>query len=182
MMAVVHSVDSAILQYLYALRSLPFTYFFIGVSEFGSVLTVVGLSVSLWMYLVWTKRYSYAIGLTVAIGVMGITVLLLKNLLQVPRPPVYYRAYPEDGFSFPSGHTSSSMALYGYVAYLSLRELPRKYSSLLVTLLFILIALVSISRLYLGVHYLSDVIAGFIVGISAVTLGVYARDHFTRRT
>lgn len=91
---------------------------------------------------------------------------LLKRILQRARP-TEYRIIQETGYSFPSGHSMISMAFYGYLIYLIYRYIKNKYIKWsLIVLLSILICLIGISRIYLGVHYTSDVLGGFLLSIS----------------
>lgn len=108
------------------------------------------------------------IGLSIISNIVIITVLnqLLKRILQRPRP-TEFRIVEETGYSFPSGHSMVSMAFYGYLIYLIYRYIKNKYVKwTLITILSILICLIGISRIYLGVHYTSDVLGGFLVSIS----------------
>ena len=91
---------------------------------------------------------------------------LLKRIVERPRPEGY-RIVEELGYSFPSGHSMVSMAFYGFFIYLIYKKVKNKYikwSSII--LISTLIALIGISRIYLGVHYASDVLAGFLISIS----------------
>lgn len=91
--------------------------------------------------------------------------IFLKNIIQRPRPNDF-RLISETGYSFPSGHSMISMAFYGFLIYLSIKYLKnKKMKIVLITFLSILIILIGISRIYLGVHYTSDVIAGFMISV-----------------
>ncbi len=108
------------------------------------------------------------IGLSIFSNIVIITILnqLLKRILRRPRP-TEFRIVEETGYSFPSGHSMVSMAFYGYLIYLIYRYIENKYIKwLLIVLLSILICLIGISRIYLGVHYTSDVLGGFLLSIS----------------
>jgi undecaprenyl-diphosphatase len=108
------------------------------------------------------------IGLSIFSNIVIITILnqLLKRILRRPRP-TEFRIVEETGYSFPSGHSMVSMAFYGYLIYLIYRYIKNKYIKwLLIVLLSILICLIGISRIYLGVHYTSDVLGGFLLSIS----------------
>ena len=108
------------------------------------------------------------IGLSIISNIVIITILnqLLKRILQRPRP-TEFRIVEETGYSFPSGHSMVSMAFYGYLIYLIYRYIKNKYIKWsLIVLLSILICLIGISRIYLGVHYTSDVLGGFLLSIS----------------
>lgn len=107
---------------------------------------------------------------------LGITILanlvisagmnnLLKIIIQRPRP-IGYRLIEETGYSFPSGHSMVSMAFYGYLVYLTYKHIKNKYLKyLLMIILNILILMIGTSRVFLGVHYTSDVLGGFIISI-----------------
>ena len=108
------------------------------------------------------------IGLSIFSNIVIITILnqLLKRILRRPRP-TEFRIVEETGYSFPSGHSMVSMAFYGYLIYLIYRYIKNKYIKWsLIVLLSILICLIGISRIYLGVHYTSDVLGGFLLSIS----------------
>lgn len=108
------------------------------------------------------------IRLSIFSNIVIITILnqLLKRILRRPRP-TEFRIVEETGYSFPSGHSMVSMAFYGYLIYLIYRYIKNKYIKWsLIVLLSILICLIGISRIYLGVHYTSDVLGGFLLSIS----------------
>lgn len=90
---------------------------------------------------------------------------IMKVIIARPRP-IEYRLIEEHGYSFPSGHAMISTAFYGFLIYLIYKKVNNKYikwSSIIV--LSMLILLIGTSRIYLGVHYASDVLAGFIISI-----------------
>ena len=112
------------------------------------------------------------IGISICANLLIITVLnlLLKNIVQRPRP-TEYRLINESGYSFPSGHSMISMAFYGYIIYLIYKYVKNKYLKYItITIFSILIISIGISRIYLGVHYTSDVLAGFFISISYLIL------------
>ena len=80
---------------------------------------------------------------------------------------VLYRLINVTGYSLPSGHSMVNTAFYGFLIYLVYKNVKNKYAkSSLIALLSVLIIAICISRIYLGVHYLSDVLAGFLIAIS----------------
>ncbi len=104
--------------------------------------------------------------------------LLLKNILQRPRP-TEYRLINEKGYSFPSGHSMVSMAFYGFIIYLIQKYVKNKYIKWTLTIILdILIISIGISRIYLGVHYTSDVLAGFLVSISYLIIYIGVVNKF----
>ena len=116
------------------------------------------------------------IGLSIFSNIVIITILnqLLKRILRRPRP-TEFRIVEETGYSFPSGHSMVSMAFYGYLIYLIYRYIKNKYVKwTLITILSILICLIGISRIYLGVHYTSDVLGGFLISVSYLVIYISA--------
>ena len=133
------------------------------ITNFGGAIFLSIATVMLFLFIKNKK-----IGLSIISNIVIITVLnqLLKRILQRPRP-TEFRIVEETGYSFPSGHSMVSMAFYGYLIYLIYRYIKNKYVKwILITILSILICLIGISRIYLGVHYTSDVLGGFLLSIS----------------
>ena len=105
--------------------------------------------------------------------VIAILNFVLKLIWMRPRPELDMLIY-EDGFSFPSGHSMVSMAFYGYLIYLIYTYVDnRKVKWPLLIFLMLIILLIGFSRIYLGVHYASDVIGGFCFSI--VYLFIYIK-------
>ncbi len=99
---------------------------------------------------------------------------ILKHIVQRPRP-TEHRIIDESGYSFPSGHSMVSAAFYGLLIYLIYKNVKNKYLKWgLITILSLLILLIGASRIYLGVHYTSDVLAGFLVAISYLIVFITA--------
>lgn len=108
------------------------------------------------------------IGILIGTNLVIITILnqIFKFIIQRPRP-TEFRIIDETGYSFPSGHSMISMAFYGFLIYLIYKNIKNKSLKIvLISLLSLLIIMIGISRIYLGVHYTSDVCAGFLVSIS----------------
>lgn len=103
-----------------------------------------------------------------------ILVFLLNNVLKIlfsRNRPADINLIVETGFSFPSGHAMMSLGIYGFLIYLLLLSDKNKISKIIGTAsLVLLIFLIGISRIYLGVHYATDVIAGFIISASYLLL------------
>ena len=120
------------------------------------------------------------VGLSICTNLVVVTILnqLLKRLLQRPRP-TEFRIIEENGYSFPSGHSMVSMAFYGYLIYLIYRFVKNKYLKWIsIVLLSLLICLIGISRIYLGVHYTSDVLGGFLISISYLVIYISVFNKF----
>ena len=145
------------------------------ITNFGGAIFIIILTVVLFV-LIKNKK----IGISIISNLVIITVInqILKRIVQRPRP-TEYRIIEETGYSFPSGHSMVSMAFYGYLIYLIYKYVKNKYlkySSII--LLSILIGSIGISRIYLGVHYTSDVLAGFMISISYLIIYISAVNKF----
>ena len=145
------------------------------VTNFGGATFLIILTITL-LVLIKNKR----IGLSIGMNLIIITLLnqLLKRILQRPRP-TEYRIIEETGYSFPSGHSMVSMAFYGYLIYLIYKYVENKYIKWgAITLLGVLICSIGLSRIYLGVHYTSDVLGGFLISISYLVIYISAINRF----
>jgi membrane-associated phospholipid phosphatase len=120
------------------------------------VLALVGL--------IWQRRFGAAVALLVT--VIGAQVLdsALKLAFVRERPIAVIAALPGQGWSFPSGHAMVSLATYGFLAYLGWRLFHGRWRVIWVGALALLVVLIGLSRLYLGVHYATDVLAGYLAG------------------
>ena len=145
------------------------------ITNFGGATFLILLTVTLFV-LIKNKK----IGLSIFSNLVIITILnqLLKRILQRPRP-TEYRIIEETGYSFPSGHSMVSMAFYGYLIYLIYKYVNNKYAKWIsIALLSVLICSIGISRIYLGVHYTSDVLGGFLISISYLVIYISAVNKF----
>lgn len=99
---------------------------------------------------------------------VGGTVLdwVLKDIIRRPRPVGAERFVHDASFSFPSGHSMGSLVGYGMFAYVLIAYWPpgARHRAAIASAACVLVILVGLSRLYLGVHYLTDVVAGFAAG------------------
>ena len=118
--------------------------------------------------------------LTAVLGSSFLTVVI-KYLVARPRPDHLYWAVQEIGYSMPSAHAAMSFAFYGFCMWLLERsDLPRAVRIICVAVLGFLIVMIGLSRLYLGVHYLSDVLVGYSVGALALYVAIHVA-HLTQK-
>ena len=95
---------------------------------------------------------------------------MLKNLISRARPDLL--AYPATGFAFPSGHATRAVAFYGFLLFILWPRLTSMWKKIALIITALIILGIGFSRLYLGVHYLSDVVAGYLIGAFFVWLGI----------
>ncbi|MCI8412074.1 MAG: phosphatase PAP2 family protein [Clostridia bacterium] len=137
------------------------------ITNFGGATWLV---VICFILLIAIKNKKIGIAIVSNLGIVTLLNILLKNILQRPRP-TEYRIIDESGYSFPSGHSMVSMAFYGFIIYLIYKYIKNQYIKWFsITILSILIITIGISRIYLGVHYTSDVLAGFLISIAYLIL------------
>jgi membrane-associated phospholipid phosphatase len=153
--------DSVIGQWFFALRAGLLTAIMRGITALGSPVTIIGLMIIITVLgLHFRKRLEIMTYNIAVIGAFGLSELL-KRTFHRPRPPLPWLA-SATGFSFPSGHSLVSLTVYGFLAYLVYKNIKRPWlRNLLVVILLFLPIFIGISRIYLGVHFPSDVLAGW---------------------
>ena len=154
--------DSTIYNLLMLSRNIKLNEMVILLTELGGFWVITILTIVLLITLKKKQK------IMVISNVLIITILnqLLKILFMRPRPEIM-RLIEEQGYSFPSGHCMVSTAFYGLLIYLIYKNVKNKYIKYtLCTILSILILIICLSRIYLGVHYASDVIGGFCFSIA----------------
>ncbi len=153
------------------LRTEGFNRFFFFVTLLGKWPVVLAFSSTVSGLLLLWRRWTFLPGLWLCLGGGVLSTWVGKTLFHRQRPAV--AQYVEWSYSFPSGHAVISVALYGFLVYLAWRFAPRKGLRLLALLAGTgVILAIGISRLYLGVHYLSDVWGGYLLGLMWLTAGI----------
>ena len=145
------------------------------ITNFGSAIFLILLSL-VFLIIVKNKKIGVFVALNLEIEAWLNT--LLKNIIERPRPFGINKII-ENGFSFPSGHSMAAMAFYGFLIFLIFRYIKnKKLKWSLSILLSFLIVLIGLSRIYLGVHYLSDVIGAFLFSISYLIIYTSLLDKY----
>lgn len=173
------NLDKPIYYLLSSLRTRLLDYIAIMITMLGDGVILIIASSLFLMWLLW-KRYFYiaahwfgAMSLSVSV------VFVTKFLINMQRPNDILDIKTKFLSSFPSGHTAMSLVLYGFLAVIIARESKKQNRSIPYTVSGVILALIALSRLYLGMHWLTDVIGGFFIG-SAIILIVtisYRRRH-----
>ena len=147
------------------------------ITFFGSATWIVIFTIILFV-IIRNKRQNILLGTNLCI----VTIInqILKHIFRRSRP-TEFRIIDESGYSFPSGHSMVSMAFYGYLIYLVYKNIKNKYLKwILIIVLSILIILIGISRIYLGVHYTSDVLGGYLLSVSYLVLFIHITNSMEK--
>lgn len=147
------------------------TAFFLAITRLGDTLTqVVWVLVLSGGFLVWKNWRAEAALMVLTGGLAGGLIFLFKLLYARPRPALPHLV-EATGYSFPSGHSTGSLMIFGVLLIvISQRMAKGPAKQLLLAGIVLLIALIGLSRVYLGVHYPSDILAGFSLGYAVLNL------------
>lgn len=162
-------IDSSFYNFIISFKSKYTTLFFKGVTFLSSVLFMVVVSTLLLL----VKKIKYRKLMLINIILDVILNTCLKYIFRRERPRDIMMVI-ENGFSFPSGHTMLATIFYGFIIYLIYKsDKSRKFKYVSIILLSLLILLIGISRIYLGVHYTTDVLGGYLISISYLMVFIY---------
>jgi membrane-associated phospholipid phosphatase len=172
------ALDLVIEQALYTVRTPLGVAVFSFVTDFAGAATVVVVCLLAVWILHSGRKWEYALGLLLAVAGSAVVDLMLKELIARPRPPEYMHAVIETSYSFPSSHAAAAAALYGFLALSAPYIASRRSQKPLIMFCALVIVAVGFSRLYLGVHYFSDIIGGYVLGGAFAWLGLALAESF----
>lgn len=159
--------DSVVYNFLVNNRNEVLNNFFKIITQFGSALVLIIITI---LCVIFIRDKKYKILVPANLVTIAIINIVLKNFFLRPRPDEL-RLIEETGYSFPSGHAMASTAFYGLLIYIVHEKVENKIlRNTICIMLGLLILLISISRIYVGVHYTSDVIAGTCFSIAYLIL------------
>ena len=159
--------DSVVYNFLVNNRNEVLNNFFKIITQFGSALFLIIITI---LCVIFIRDKKYKILVPANLVTIAIINIVLKNFFLRPRPDEL-RLIEETGYSFPSGHAMASTAFYGLLIYIVHEKIENKIlRNTICIMLGLLILLISISRIYVGVHYTSDVIAGTCFSIAYLIL------------
>lgn len=163
-----NGIETELLAALYAARVGTVTEFFLAVTALGSVTIAAFIILGLWIY----GRRRTAILSALGVGLAGGTTKLLKIVIARARPEeaMLITEYGADSYAFPSGHATIAFALATVLAAQTERTAARAY-------FYGLAVLVAVSRVYLGYHYMTDVVAGAFIGTAGAVLVIHQQER-----
>ncbi len=192
----VYLADYRILNLLQIFRSPRFSQTMLFITYLGGWPAILAGSIAAGLFLAVLRRWRYLVGFIAAVLGGELFVYGMKMLFRRPRPPLINALTPETGYSFPSGHVFVAIVFYGLLAYFVWRGTRRRaVRALAIAAGLFAVVLIGFSRLYLGVHWPSDVLASLAAGAAWLTavitaleirrkfgrIGVYGY-HFRRRS
>jgi len=155
--------DNSLSQLVYSLRTPLVTRFMVFSTNLGSSYTLIFMA--LFTILLSYRHHRREAYLFILVILMGFVInFVLKNIIERPRPDIS-PLINESTYSFPSGHAMNSFVFYVTLSFYIYHFTRRKILSLIITLIsLVTILLIGFSRVYLGIHYPSDILAGYTVG------------------
>lgn len=178
----VGGLDNAILLAATKIRVPWLTIAAVDVTALGSITVVVLLSGFVFLMLLALRAHADALQLLAASSGAGILALVTKDMIARTRPPEVERLIVVSGFSYPSGHSVATAAVYLTLAIIAGRHVRQSTAS---ALIFVAVAtviiLVGASRVYLGVHYATDVVSGLALGTAWAFLLSVLFERFASR-
>lgn len=179
----IFEMDTTIYNFAKSIRCTPLTLLFKFITNFANPFVIGGVSLALLFTLKNKKQYTFALFLN--LGLTALLNLSLKYIFARERPDMAESLIFETGYSFPSGHAMFSVAFYGYLMYLLGKLKIRKSKRIpLKIAMLILIVAICFSRIYLGVHYFSDIIGGILISTIYLVVFTYLinRHNFEYNT
>ena len=179
-------LDLPINNFLYSIRDPFWTELLLWVTHLGDIAGIIIVGTLLTSFLFVRKNYLHIGAFFISLFSGGILAILIKMIIKRPRPEWPFPVYTAESlFSFPSFHATVAVILYGFIAYIvwhtsigsvqatstSLSARKIRWISTISVILIILV--IGFTRLYLGVHYFSDVIGGYILGTLCLARGIY---------
>ena len=155
--------DRSFLLWLHQFATPGLDRLMLAVTQLGNPAVVIPIA-ALTLVILWSRRWRQEAKLF-AIACIGGAILNtgLKLVFTRTRPDLWKRLIVEISYSFPSGHALGSVVLYGIISYFLAQAYP-KYTALFYSLAIVLVFAISLSRLYLGVHWPTDILAGWCIG------------------
>jgi undecaprenyl-diphosphatase len=172
--------DTRIANLIYMFRDTEMLRAFLFITYLGNKEMIVVMSAAFTLIFYLSGKRSYFIPLAVSGAGAWVVSFVGKIAVHRPRPEISF--YLEDGFSFPSGHATIAAAFYGFIGYFIFQQV-KKWESKIAVVFFTLLTifLIGFSRLYLEVHFFSDVWGGFLLGALWLLIGVSLTEIFKKR-
>ncbi len=154
-------IDDVIYNIIFSIRNDYIDIFFKLITKLGNTSTVIIIGILLLMILPKKEKLPILISIPTTAGIN----FIIKHIIKRTRPN-HIRLIRQGGYSYPSGHTMISIAVYGILLYYVQKNIQNKRIKIFLSILLcIIIISIGISRIYVGVHYPSDIIGGYTLSI-----------------
>jgi undecaprenyl-diphosphatase len=174
-------LDARVHDWAVSERNSGATTFFVTMSRIGGPAGVAVIAAVVAIALLIARRFRWVALLAINIAGAGALDWELKRYFARARPDVALMLRRASGYSFPSGHAMGSTVLFAALSYLAIRSFPRwRWKSAALALSATMIVAVALSRVYLGVHWISDVAAGIVIGLLWMTTTTVAYETMRR--
>ncbi len=174
-------IDNNLALWSYGLASPALTFFFTLITDIGSPVGIGVLTAITFGLLVWRKMYAFAWLAVLLVAGGAILDEILKLIFRRVRPELLLGGQHLTSYSFPSGHATGAICFFGFLIWLSWKLLTKPILNVVITLILVLmVLLIGFSRIYLGVHYPTDVLGGYLAGGSWLIINLSGYNLFYR--
>jgi membrane protein DedA with SNARE-associated domain/membrane-associated phospholipid phosphatase len=175
-------VDQWVLNHILYFRTSVVTHIMIIFTQLGDWKAITIGSLAVMIYLLFKKRIDYLLAYVAAILGGNVLFLILKMVIHRGRPISGVSLIRVEGWSFPSGHAVMSVIFYGMVTYFTVRDIRSWRLRVFITMAVVFaVFLIGFSRIYLQVHFLSDVLAGYVGGLFWLTVCITGLEVYRRK-
>lgn len=174
----INIVDSTIIHMIRSATSPLTTTLAIAVTSIGNPYSMLGLTIVATLSLLFIRQTNAALFLLVNMAVFSSLNHIIKEWVARPRPSAHHLVIA-NGFSFPSGHSSGALLFFGSLSIIATYLIKNRYWRYLLIGICLLFTLnIGISRIYVQVHYPTDVLAGFMLALTGLSLSWYYFDSY----
>lgn len=160
--------DKAVYHFFNSIRVRQIDHIFVAITEIGDSFINICITITVFLVLIIKRCFRTSVLWLISFAGALFLVQTLKWIMHLPRPIVLYQG--ASAYSFPSGHTTMSIVIFGFLCILLIRNYHSAFKWLIFTGALFITFSIALSRLYLGVHWLSDVLGGFFIGTLWVAL------------
>jgi undecaprenyl-diphosphatase len=159
--------DIQTLNFVSTFRTVNLNQIMIFITDLGNGITITIAVIILSLIFIFSKKWRFLKALLTSVIVGQIFVWIIKNIIERPRPPITNALVSATSYSFPSGHAFVAISFYGLLTFFIIQSVKNKLFKIIIFLVgLILIISIGFSRIYLGVHWPSDVFASFAAGVA----------------
>lgn len=176
----VTAFDAAVMEWFYSIRTEQRTEIFKGITFFANTKTIIWMCIILLVIPKINKKIGLPVAATAIVG--SALNRSIKHTIMRPRPEYDLQLIHPGGFSFTSGHSSSSIMMYGLLVWLIRRYVKDKRIANIATVILTMMWIsIGISRMYLGVHYPTDVLGGWTLGMIVILVTITVVEKVENR-